>query len=181
MRKKGGKDLHATSILVRYVLLILVAIPNLFLFYEIFTPLTVYPVKFLLSLFFDTAVLSGNIILVNNSLPIEIIGSCVAGSAYYLLLMLNLFTPDIKTKKRISLIFLSFGIFLLINVIRIFLLSLMAVSDSAFFDITHKLFWYLMSTIFVVGIWFWEVRKFSIKKIPLYSDLKYLASFTRRK
>jgi hypothetical protein len=40
------------------------------------------------------------------------------------------------------------------------------------FDISHKLSWYIGSIILVVGIWFLEVKKFNIKEIPFYSDLK---------
>jgi len=169
------------SISLRYFILLIVAIPNLWIFYKIFTPLTVYPVYLLLNLFYDAQIVSGNIVLISQIIPIEIIGSCVAGSAYYLLLMLNLFTPEIKTKKRISMIILAFIAFLIINILRIFFLSLLAISDSAFFDITHKLFWYLMSTIFVVGIWFWQVKKYKIKEIPLYSDIKYIKSLTSKR
>ena len=44
----------------------------------------------------------------------------------------------------------------------------------SFFDITHKVFWYFISTIFVVGIWFIEIKIFKIKEIPFYSDLNLL-------
>jgi len=181
MKTISKKSNSPGNILMRYAVLILVAIPHLWLFYKIFTPLTVYPVYFLLNLFYEASIISSDIILINQSLPIEIIGSCVAGSAYYLLLMLNLFTPNIKIKRRLSLILSAFAAFLMINILRIFFLGLMAISNSAFFDITHKLFWYLMSTIFVVGIWFWQVKKFKIVDVPLYSDIKYLHSLTRRK
>lgn len=158
------------DIFFRYFLIILVAIPNLFIFYYIFTPLTVYPVYFLLSLFFETS-LVGNIINIPGY-SIEIIKACVAGSAYYLLLILNLSTPKIKLNERILIIFFTFSILLALNILRIFILSLLL--DSTYFDITHQLFWYLVSSIFVIGIWFTSVKYFNIKKIPIYSDLKLL-------
>lgn len=162
------------NIFLRYIILILVAIPNLYLFYFIFTPLTVYPLYFLLNIFFDTS-LSQNIIQFSN-LSIELIPACIAGAAYYLLLILNLSTPKIKFKKRIKLIFSSFLIFLALNILRIFFLSLLLHSGSVYFDITHKFFWYIISTIFVVGIWFFQVKLYKIRQIPFYSDIKYILS-----
>lgn len=161
------------KIITRYLILLLVAVPNFWLFYAIFTPLTVYFVHLSLSIFFDT-LLTGNVIILDNRIPIEIIPACVAGSAYYLLLILNLSIAKIKLKDRIKMISLSFLIFLLINVLRIFILSVMLLSNFNLFLITHKIFWYVMSTVFVVGIWFFEVKLFKIKEIPFYSDLKFL-------
>ncbi len=161
-----------TNIFVRYFLLILFALPNFYILYFIFTPLTVYPIYFLLKTFFD-ATLMQNIILIGE-FPIELIPACIAGSAYYLLLILNLSIPEIKIQKRIKMILFSFGILLFLNILRIFLLSLLFMSGTSLFDITHKLFWYLGSTVFVVGIWFAEVKLFKIKQIPFYSDIVFL-------
>lgn len=160
------------NIFLRYFILILVAIPNLYLFYLIFAPLTIYPTYFLLNLFFNAS-LNQNIIQFNGS-SIELISACIAGAAYYLLLILNLSTPQIKFKKRIKLIFSSFLIFLILNILRIFFLSLLFYSGSNYFDITHKIFWYSISTIFVVGIWFFQVKYYKIKQIPFYSDIKHI-------
>jgi len=161
-----------TDILIRYSILVLVAIPNLWIFYFIFTPLTLYPVYFLLNIFFPAS-LTGTTILINNY-PIELIPACIAGAAYYLLLILNLSVPDIKFQKRIKMILFSFTFLLILNILRIFSLSLIFLSGNSLFDITHKLFWYLGSTVFVVGIWFIEVKIFKVKKIPIYSDFKFL-------
>jgi exosortase/archaeosortase family protein len=168
--KKTSKQF--IDILIRYAILIIVALPNFWLFYLIFTPLTIYPIYFLLSLFFDPSLVR-NIIFIDE-FPIELIPACIAGSAYYLLLILNLSTPKIKLKKRAKMILFSFTSLLILNILRIFLLSLVFVSGNSLFDIAHKLFWYLGSTIFVVGIWFIEVKLFKIKEIPFYSDMKFL-------
>lgn len=161
------------GILIRYSILVIITIPNLWLFYLIFLPLTIYPSYFLFSLFFNAS-MNGQLITLDNCFPIEFIGACVAGSAYYLLLILNLSVPDIKIKKRLTMILFSFLILLIINIMRIFILGLLFASRSSVFDITHKFFWYLMSVLFVAGIWFAEVKLFRIKKIPLYSDLRFL-------
>ena len=158
------------GILARYLILLLIGVPNLWLFYLIFTPLTIYPVFSLLSLFFNATLIS-NVIIIENLFPIEIIGACVAGSAYYLLLILNLAIP-MEISKRIKMLLFSFASLLVINILRIFLLSILFVSGTSFFNITHELFWYFGSIAFVIGIWFIGVKIFKIKEIPFYSDLK---------
>jgi len=169
---KKYKD-NLLSIIIRYFVLIIVAAPGLIYFYYIFSPLTLYPVYFLLDLLY-CANLTGSVITLNGIYLIEIIGACIAGSAYYFLLILNLSVPNIKWKKRLKMLGFSFGIFLIINILRIFILATMYVSGSSFFDISHKIFWYLGSTLFIVLIWFLEVKVFKIKGIPFYSDLKVL-------
>jgi exosortase/archaeosortase family protein len=170
MKKKSKSFLN---IFIRYFILILVAIPNLWLFYKIFTPLTLYPTYFILSLFFDVS-LKGIIMSFPNNLFIEIIEACVAGSAYYLLLILNLSTPSIKFPKRFKLILISFASLLIVNIIRIVFLSAVFVTGASWFDIAHKVFWYVGSIIFVLVIWFLEVKYYKIKSIPFYSDLKFI-------
>ncbi|MCW8965666.1 MAG: pacearchaeosortase, partial [Candidatus Pacearchaeota archaeon] len=138
----------------------------------ILTPLTVYPVYFFFKIIFS-ATLENTTILVKNT-SIEIIKSCVAGSAYYLLLILNLSIPNIEIKKRLKMIAFSFSVLLLINLIRIITMSFLAISNSKFFDITHQITWYILSVLFVIGIWFSEVKIFKIKSIPFYTDMKLL-------
>ena len=166
------------SVALRYSILLIIGFLGLSFFYTIFLPLTIQPIYFLLKLFYNPALIS-NIILINN-LPIEIIGACVAGSAYYLLLILNLSIPEIKFAKRIGLLLFSFSLLLIANILRIFLLSVFYVSNFSFFDITHKLFWYVGSTFIVAGIWFLSVKIFKIKGIPLYSDIKFLLKDLRK-
>lgn len=160
------------NIFIRYFILIILALPGFAIFYFVFAPLTIYPIYFLLNFFFDVS-LTGDIIFINK-IPIELIGACIAGSAYYLLSILNLSTSKIKLQKRIKMIFLSFGVFLILNILRIFFMSLIFMSGSSLFDLAHKLFWYIGSIVFVVGIWFTEVKLFKIKEIPFYSDIKFL-------
>jgi exosortase/archaeosortase family protein len=160
------------DIFLRYILIILVALPNLYIFYLIFTPLTLYPLYFLFNLFIKTS-LENNILFING-FAIEIIKACVAGSAYYLLFILNMSVPNIKLRKRAQMIIYSFALFLFLNILRIIILSLVLFSGSSYFDITHKFFWYFVSTLLVVLIWFAEVKIFNIKDIPIYSDLKFL-------
>jgi len=179
MRKKRGEKpeiqkqkKEIISVLLRYITLIIFGI-FLSLFYKIFFVLTIWPSFFLLNIFYNASVV-GNLILING-LTIEIISACVAGSAYYLLLILNL-TTRIKIKKRVYSLIFSFSSLLLLNILRIFFLSVLFVRRFAFFDITHKLLWYVLSIIFVIGIWFLTSWIFKIKEIPIYSDIKRIVN-----
>ena len=176
MKKEDKKHLN---IFLRYFILIILGIPNLWLFYFIFAPLTIYPIFFLLNLFYN-AVLLGNVILVNGLFPIEIVDACIAGSAYYLLLVLNMAIP-MEIKKRLKILAFSFLSLLFINLLRIFVLSLIFLSGKSFFDITHLLFWYFGSIIFVVGIWFAGVKIYNIKEIPFYSDFLVILKKTKKR
>lgn len=153
---------------MRYLLLVIFGI-FLSIFYKILSPLTIYPVSFLLNIFYNVS-LTGNIISIAG-LKVEIINACIAGSAYYLLLILNL-TTNMKAKQRVYSLLFSFSSLLILNILRIFFLSILYIENFPFFDFTHKLFWYALSIVFVVGIWFLTVKIFRIKNIPIYSDIK---------
>jgi len=169
--KKNSKEI--VDMVFRYFILLIIGV-NFYWFYLIFTPLTIYPVYFLMNLFFNSSLMANNIILIEKTIPIELINACVAGSAYYLLLILNLSTPKIKLNKRIKILLISFLLLLIINIFRIFILTFFYINNFILFDITHKIFWYGLSTLFVALIWFSEVKYFKIKEIPIYSDIKFL-------
>ncbi|MCA9488073.1 MAG: pacearchaeosortase [Nanoarchaeota archaeon] len=171
-KKKKGEKLSIISLISRYLVLMILGLFGLKLFYIIFLPITINPVYWVLGIFYEVGK-SANLILA-NSYPIEIIDACVAGAAYFFLLMLNLATPGIETLKRIKIILFSFAAFLIINILRIIILSVMYVEGSGAVELTHKLFWYLGSTIFLVVIWFVMVRVYEIERIPFYDDLKNL-------
>jgi len=175
MKKENKKLLLIFS---RYIFLVLIALPNLFLFYLVFTPLTINSVNFLLN-FFYPSVISGDKILVNNT-SIQIIQACVAGSAFYLLLLLNLATP-MKAKTRIYSIIFSFLVFLLINIARIFIFSILYLNSFSYFDITHKIFWYVISGIIVFFVWLAAIKIYKIENIPFYTDIKYFYRLTKPK
>lgn len=158
------------NIFLRYSIALILGI-LLPVFYLIFTPLTTYPVYWLLSLFYPV-VLSGSSLIMQTA-KITLIPACIAGSAYYLLLILNLLTP-IKLKTRLKALFFSFAALLLLNILRIIIFSLLFLQGFKYFDITHILFWYILSIVLVFLIWLAEIRLFRIKNIPAYSDIKYL-------
>lgn len=182
-KKKASSDKDSEKIKslgIRYGILFILAILGVRVFYFIFEPITIYASYWSLELFFD-AFLDGNLIIVNNFFPIEIIGSCVAGSAYLLLTILNLSTPGLSPKKRVYSILFSFAVLLALNILRIFLLANVYIFDFEFFNFLHMFFWYFLSIVFVICTWFLTTRIFNIKEIPFYTDLKHLYNLTSSK
>ena len=163
------EDKAVFGLIARYLVLLVLGSFNLWVFYSLFGPLTVYPSYWLLSLFYkDVVLMAGNMIFLSG-IFIEIIDACIAGAAYYLLLILNLSSP-MKIIKRIQSIMFITLMFLFFNVLRIILFSALAVAGYAYFDATHKIVWYLGSTILVVVIWFLNVWLLDIKSVPIYTD-----------
>lgn len=164
------------SLFIRYFIILFAGLFNLFLFYEIFTPITINLVNFVLNLFSSTELISN--IIIFNGLSIELVSACIAGAAYYLMFILIMSVPNIKISKRIALILFSFSIFLILNVARIIFFSF--ITNFAYFDLVHMSFWYLFSTIFIVGIWLIDIKIFKIKSIPVYSDLKFMFKLIKK-
>lgn len=160
------------SIFVRYFLIIASAANGLWIFYKIFSPLTLYPVYGILSLFFQVNMFPRELLLIlNMSLEIWLIQACIAGAAYYLLFALNLSIPKIKPLNRTKMIAFAFSLLLVFNISRIVLMSFLYYYGFVYADFVHFIFWYGLSILAVVGIWFLEVKLFKIKQIPVYSDL----------
>jgi len=163
------------DLLYRYSVLVLLAFFGISIFYFIFEPLTVYPSYFLFKIFYHPILQSGNIFYFpRNLISLQIIGSCVAGSAYLLLTILNISTPKIKLSKRLYLLGTAFLSFLVLNIIRIFLIGVLFIEKVAWANFAHEFFWYFGSIAFVIIIWFFQVKKSKIKEIPFYSDLKFV-------
>jgi hypothetical protein len=168
------EDYNFSYVFLRYILLIILSLGNLWLFYFIFTPLTVFPSFFVLEqIYLDLAYYYDNARIVIGSSSIELIGACIAGSAYYLMCILNLTTPMALGKRFKSLAFLFAG-FLVFNIARIVIFSILFVNDYKYFPQAHEFSWYFLSTLLVVGLWFINVKIFRIENIPIYSDFKML-------
>ncbi len=165
------------SLILRYLLIILAGLGGLIIFYKVFYPLTFFLSSFVLSMFGEVNSFYTVKLILFNEVSIELINACIAGSAYYLLFILVLSIPDLKIAKRISILLFSFALLLLLNVLRIVLMGLIA--KTIYFESVHMFFWYIVSLIFVVGIWFLSVKLFSIREIPIYSDIKYLIEHTK--
>lgn len=166
--------------LVRYSLLVFLALFNLALIYFIFTPLTVWPSFLILKIIDPASSLlyeSATIFFQGNY--IALINACIAGAAYYLLCVLNFTTPMDWKKRSVSLA-LTLGAFLVLNIIRIAIFSLLYVHGYPYFDQAHMFVWYFGSTILIVGIWFAAVFLLKIEEIPIYSDVMNLVHDIRR-
>lgn len=168
---------NIAGIFARYLIILAFGAGNLWIFYRIFTPLTLYSTSFALN-FFSDATINGNVIIF-KSLFIELIPACVAGSAYYFLLLLIMATPEINYKKRIKIILFSFAVFFVLNIIRI--ASLALIINSSYFNALHMILWYILSTLFVVGIWLADIKIFRIKAIPFYDDFKFIRKMIKIK
>ncbi len=164
------------DLILRYILIAVLA-PSLPLFYLILLPLTLYPVYFLLRIFYEIN-LNINTLLI-NSYQIDIIPACVGASAIFLLALLNLATPSIKLKKRINVFLATAGMFLIFNWLRIFILAALFVSGVVLFDQIHIFTWYFISTIAVAAIWLISTKIFSIKKAPFLSDFSFLKRLSK--
>jgi len=175
-KKRGAKKRDSFKgvyeLLLRYAVVLLASAGNLWIFYFIFTPLTFYPLVFLLKLFYRLP--TENYYIFANGLMLDIARACVAGSAYYLLFMLNLMTMDIKIKKRMIMFLFSSLLFLLLNIARIILLVVVQMNNLWFFEQLHMFFWYFVSTIYVFAVWIIMIKIFRIEAIPFYSDLVYV-------
>ncbi len=174
-----SKSINIYFMAIRYLILLglMFSLP---LIYAILTPITMNIFVFLLKYNYNSVVTFKNLIILNYNYYLQIIPACIAGAAYLLLLILN-FTVTMPIKKRIlSLLFSLLALFI-INILRLLFFSFLYTSGSPFFDFTHKLVWYVLSTFFVIGIWFLTTRIFSIKKIPVYSDIQVLIKNIKNK
>ena len=172
MNKQSKKILGLFS---RYFAVLLIGIGNLYVVYKVLTPLTVHTVNKVFSIFTETNLVE-NIISIGIK-RIEIIPACVAGSAFYLLLLLILSTANIKPKTRTKVTLTAFAMFFILNIIRI--LILIPLINTPSFEIIHQIFWHIVSTLFVVAVWFSVVKIYKIKSIPIYTDLKYLKNLIK--
>ncbi len=172
MSKESSRILFLAS---RYLILVVLGL-NLWLFYYLLTPITVYSSFYLIKLF-TQASLSGTTITI-SSFSIKLVSACIAGSAFYLLLILNL-TCKMKPLVRIKSLVFSLALLLIINILRIVIFSLLFISSFSLFNTLHLLVWYFLSAVIVVLIWLLTVKLFRIKEIPVYSDLKFLYKLVR--
>lgn len=159
-------------LLLRYVIIIFFAMFSLPIIYKIFTPLTTLIVDFILNYLYpgSKTIWEVSSFIINDEY-IELIPACIAGAAYYFLLMLNLST-SMSFKKRIKSILFLFGSFFVINVARIVLFIVLFMNNFKYFDFSHQLTWHLGSTLVLAGLWFLNIWVFKITSIPAYSDIK---------
>lgn len=159
------------SLFIRYLILLFIGIWGMDFFYSILTPATVNSSFLLLKLFYPLSL--EDTMLIFQGIIVNLVPACIAGSAYYLLLILNLSTP-MHLKLRFKSLIFSFAVLFLLNLLRIAIFTVLLIEGFAYFDVAHKSVWYFGSTFLVVAIWFLSVSIFKIKEIPAYTDLKNL-------
>ncbi|MEK6914191.1 MAG: pacearchaeosortase [Nanoarchaeota archaeon] len=163
-------------ILSRYLILLLIVLISPLIIVFILKPLTIKLSVFLLDIFYNISI-NRNLIIINYKTYISIIDACIAGSAYLLLLILNLTTP-MKENIRIKSFIFSWILLFILNILRIIILSILYHEDFRYVNFTHAFFWYGLSTIFVILIWFLTIKIFNIKSIPIYNDFFYLKNIS---
>jgi exosortase/archaeosortase family protein len=181
IRNTAKKDAQLSTkrislLFLRYIIILLVSIKNLWIFYFVLSPITIHASNLLLKTVFRTSLIGNSIII--KAYEININNACVAGAAYYLLFIL-IFSIPLNAKKRIKAVLFSFISLLVLNILRIFILGILFVNNVSSFDATHKIFWYFLSSIFIATIWIATVKIFKIKEVPFYTDIKYLFSIRR--
>ncbi len=174
---RANRSKQILNLFLRYIIILLLGAGNLFIFYKTLTPITVYTLKIILNIFTQTTLTENLLIL--STIKIQLIPACIAGSAYYLLLILNLSTANIKLNKRIKILILTFITLFILNILRILLL--ITINSTIFFQPIHELFWYAISTIFVIATWIFTVKHYKIKQIPVYDDIKFLYKLIKKK
>jgi exosortase/archaeosortase family protein len=161
----------------RYIFIGLIGLGNLYIFYKILTPLTVFFVGIILSLFMDFN--ASGIIFAFEYFNIAIVKACVAGSAFYLLTFLVFSTAEIRPLRRFFALATALIMLFVLNVGRIVFLTMIA--GKSYFEAVHWTLWNLVSIFFVVAIWFFVAWVYKIKTIPAYSDILFLKSLTETK
>ena len=168
------------GMIIRYAILLILAINGLAIIYFVMTPLTIYASFGVMKLFSPEAFITAPNIINFAGEQAILVPACIAGAAYYLLLILNLTTPMPRKTRVSSLIFLLSSFFI-INILRIVSFGYLYISGHEFFDLTHSVTWYFGSTSFVIILWFIAVKKYKIKNIPAYTDIKSIILDTRHR
>ncbi|MEK6859113.1 MAG: pacearchaeosortase [Nanoarchaeota archaeon] len=177
--------IEALSLAFRYGLLFVIGVANLLLgdsglFYVLFTQITIGPVFYFLNIIYEGVTIFGADTVFIGGYYATIIPACVAGSAYYLLLILNMTTP-MSVKKRISCLLFVFALFLVMNIARIVLFGTLLSKGYQYFDVAHLAMWYFGSTILVAVIWFSAIFLFKIKEAPVFTDMQRIVRDVRHR
>ena len=165
---------YPTKLIFRLAIALIIFIIPFNFFNFLFSKMTLYPSFLFVLIKYSNAILENNYMIVNDHV-LKFIPACIGTSAYYLLSLLILSTKDIKLKTRIYIFLLGSLLILTLNIVRIdILIYILMKYGSNLFRAVHLFFWEFVSSIYVAIVWLFLARKFKIKAIPVYSDLKYL-------
>ena len=161
-----------------FLLRILIILLAILLYPEVYTillPLTKYFSTIILSMLYNLEVIENSLLV--NSQSFSLIPACIALPAYYLLFFLVLGTKDLSLNKSRKILLLGSILILAMNIIRIDLLIIAFIEfGKRWFDSIHLFFWKFVSGIYVALIWIILTKKYKIRAIPFYDDLKYFYS-----
>jgi exosortase/archaeosortase family protein len=163
------------DLVIRYALIVLIGLGNLYIFYWALTPLTINVIASILGIFTNVLIIGNQIFTGYGTL--ELIPSCVAGAAYFLLFALVLSTARLTLKKRVMILLSTGVMFFILNIARIILLFL--ISNTVYFETLHWLSWNIFSTILIIAIWLLNVWLFKVKTVPVYTDFEELVKLMK--
>lgn len=166
------------KLVIRISLALLLLLVPINIFYFIFLKPTLL-LSFITLNAYNPTVISDSLIINNEIL--RFVPACIATSAYYLLVILILLTKDLKFGKALKLFLVGAFVIFIANIARIDLLVIALLEFGIeWFDRLHLFIWEFLSTIFIAILWIFLTRKFDIKTIPAYSDLRYLMKESRK-
>lgn len=140
---------------------------------NILTPITIYFSNLILNLFYSSTILNNSIYFQDKA--VEFVPACIALTAYSLLFLLIILTKDISLKNSIKMFLFGSLLIFVMNIIRIeILLFLLIKNNYNLFEQVHLLFWNFVSGLYVAFVWIVLIKKYNVKSIPIYSDVKYL-------
>lgn len=174
-KKMNKQEKKIFKIFTRYLAIIIIGLGNFYILYKILTPLTIHVTNLILNIFTPTS-LTGSIIHTKNA-TIEIASSCIAASAFFLLIVLIFSILDIKPKTRIYAALTATAILFLFNIARI--LFLIPFIGKPYFETLHWILWHMVSIVFVLVAYFITIKIYKIKSIPIYSDFRYIKSLIK--
>ncbi len=165
------------SVIVRYCLAV-----GLFLlsgaFYVILKPLTFYASYFVTNIFTEAALVSDTVFRIGSE-EFLFVPACAAVSAYLLLFALVLLTRGISFRLGLKIALLGSLVIFIVNIVRIeVLLFVLLKYGKDYFQTLHLLIWKIFSSLFVALLWIFFVKRYKIKGIPVYDDLR---SFARKR
>lgn len=171
-----AKEKYAWDLLLRIIAAFAFGIGYKVL-YAIIAPLTLHWSYFFFNIFVPSALIGNTIQTPATSF--NFIPACVAVSAYILLAMLILLTKGIQWNERLQMLVYGSLAILAFNIIRIELLLFTYFRLEPAYDSVHLFVWKFMSTAFVVVLWLALAKAYKVKSIPVYSDVKYIASMIK--
>jgi exosortase/archaeosortase family protein len=163
--------------LMRYGLVAILGALALEPLYWFLTPLTVQTVKILISTVTSVTLLGETTLYIKGEY-ISLVPACIAGAAYYLLLICACTIP-LTWKERGKVLGISWGLLFVFNVIRILGTTYLATTGNSLFTVTHAFFWYAGSTVMVILCWILTTTYCKIQTIPFVTDLTALYAQAR--